>query len=52
MWYFKPVVDKIRDGHSVGTVDKIARTEVFFFVDEIVKIEPFSRHFFFLFEKS
>ena len=28
MWYFKPVVDKIRDGHSVGTVDKIAGTEV------------------------
>ena len=28
MWYFKPVVDKIRDGHSVGTVDKIVGTEV------------------------
>jgi len=28
MWYFKPAVDKIRDGHSVGTVDKIAGIEV------------------------
>lgn len=47
MWYFKPVVDKIRDRHSVGTVDKIAGTEV-----KNSENRAIFKAFFFLFEKS